>query len=70
MNHSFSEKKRNFFAFKNLYSDYGENGLQYDFPKAGFPNVFPKILGGIIIMLAKIFRKTSIRKIGFREIVG
>jgi hypothetical protein len=31
---------------------------------------FPEILGGIIIMLAKIFGKTSIREIGFREIVG
>jgi hypothetical protein len=37
--------------------------LQYDFPKADFP----KILGGIIIMLVKIFEKTSIQEIGFRD---
>jgi hypothetical protein len=43
------------------------NRLQYDFD---FPNGrFPEILASIIIIPPKIFGKTSIREIGFREIV-
>jgi hypothetical protein len=39
------------------------------YPTISRMDVFPKILGGIIIMLAKIFGKRPFRKSGLREIV-